>query len=55
MLAALDLLYFFELFNLSNEFFQFLDSKMFTFIVAPCISMIQLFSHTNIRTCIIYY
>jgi hypothetical protein len=26
-----------------------------TFIVAPCISMIQMFSHTNLCTCIIYY
>jgi hypothetical protein len=29
--------------------------KRITFILAPCISMIQLFSHTNICTCIIYY
>jgi hypothetical protein len=29
-----------------------LDSTGFTFIVAPCISMIQLFSHTNLCTCI---
>jgi hypothetical protein len=26
-----------------------------SFIVAPCISMIQLFSHTNLCKCIIYY
>jgi hypothetical protein len=26
-----------------------------TFIVAPCISMIHIFSHTNLCTCIIYY
>jgi hypothetical protein len=30
-------------------------SGRITFIVAPCISMIQLFSHTNLCTYVIYY